>query len=370
MGEPLEPIRLIFAEGVLRAWREEIASPPVRERLDVLAATGPFPSEIGPRLRVRELRARRAAWETYTGAAHALDVLHFGRLTHLRSTDDDDFRTAMAECLAAWFFAGRLKWQVSPQPVATARPLEMRIPGRKVEVEVAVRVPFLGRPVRRIASVDDLDLLLHEVRSAAHQFSDGGPNLLFLAPGLSSSAPGPAERMRLIHAARENRPALWRPDFATFGARSFHHWPPLPTPLSDGRFLRQWAERGWLPDRARISAIVYVEERLVERFPFPWGELFDWSQSESIADACILTRALERHHAADNRAHIDHHVLVVHNPHADHAIDPAPFDGLPQLRPTVGKVSRLRKGPRLETPIDLPRDRRKVSRRRRRPPRK
>lgn len=370
MGDSLEPIRLIFADEVLAAWREEFAFPPLRERLDVLAATGPFPSELGPRLRVRELRCRRAAWETYVDAAQALDVMHFGRLARLRASDDEEFRTAMAECLTAWFFAGPLKWQVMPQPLATGRPLEMRIPGRKAEVEVAVRVPFLGRPVRRIASVDDLDLLLHEVRSASHQFSDGGPNLLVIAPGLSSSAPGLPERMRLLRAVRQNRPSLWRPDFATFGALG----PPLPTPLSDGRFLKQWAERGWLPDRARVSAIIYIEERLVERHPFPWGELFFWSQTRSHRDAQILARALDRHHSTDravNPAYIGHHVLIVHNPHADHAIDVEPFGGFTQLRPETGKVSRLRKGPRMETPIDLPRDR--SSRRRahrRRPPRK
>jgi hypothetical protein len=235
---------------------------------------------------------------------------------------------------------------VLPQPVTTLRPFELRVPGRPWEVEAAVRVPFLGarasgKAVRRVASVDDLDLLLGETRSAANQFSDGGPNLLVIAPPLDEPRPTLPERARLRAALRANDPSLWRRDFAAAAALG----PPAPNPLSDGKFLRQWAERGWLPDRGRVSAIVYLEERYVETHPFPWEALFEWVWTRTRDHARAVEERLLAQLSDENRVHVGHRVVIVHNPHADHLVDPEPFGAFTQIRPSGARPSPLGRGP-------------------------
>src|SRR5437870_2373189 len=134
MGGELVPLRQVLVPEVLDAWCEEAAFASVLDRLEVLSACGPVPSAsptswaaIG---RIRALRARRAAWEAYLDAAAACDVINHGRLARLRGVPDDDFRTAVAECLAVWFFAGWLRWNILPQPLTSGRPFELRIPNR------------------------------------------------------------------------------------------------------------------------------------------------------------------------------------------------------------------------------------------------
>src|SRR5262249_18476950 len=125
MGGDRSSLRQVFVDEVLDGWREEGSFSSVLERLEVLTATGPVPAPSPTSWaaieRVRAQRARRAAWEAYLDAAIACDVINHGRLARLRSVPDDDFRAAMAECLAVWFFAGRLGWTVLPQPLTTGR---------------------------------------------------------------------------------------------------------------------------------------------------------------------------------------------------------------------------------------------------------
>ncbi len=86
------------------------------DRCEVLTARGSATSDPGVDRKVRVLRARRAAWETYLDSADACGLLDVDLLARLRGRDDDDFRGAIAECLSAWVLSTCLGYRLTPRP--------------------------------------------------------------------------------------------------------------------------------------------------------------------------------------------------------------------------------------------------------------
>ena len=135
MTTPTSALEQVFDEPTLAAFRAYLSnSPPpphashVRWRLDVLTAHGPAPSDPIAARRLKQLRARRAAFETYVEAARACGVLDTNLCGRLRSVDEDSFRAALSECLACWLFAGMLGYHVTPRPAGRPRKqLEFRV---------------------------------------------------------------------------------------------------------------------------------------------------------------------------------------------------------------------------------------------------
>jgi hypothetical protein len=124
---PSEPLWAIFTPEVVDAL-QRIPNPSstLNFRLRVLAAGGLNPSPLN-----QALRAYKSAWEVYLFAAFACGLLEGEHGSELRGrvtgADDDNFRSAMSECLAAWYLAGRLKLRIEPRPEGrTGRPLNLR----------------------------------------------------------------------------------------------------------------------------------------------------------------------------------------------------------------------------------------------------
>jgi hypothetical protein len=110
---PSEPLWAIFTPDVIR--QLSLVGKPSRDlelRRQVLAAGGL--NSHAPR--GQALRARKAAREVYLFAAFACGLLEDPHGADLRSrltgVDDDNFRSAMSECLAAWYLAGKRKLPV------------------------------------------------------------------------------------------------------------------------------------------------------------------------------------------------------------------------------------------------------------------
>jgi hypothetical protein len=182
---PAEPLWAIFTPEVLdRLSRIRRPSPDLTFRLSVLAAGG----LASHNSRGRVLRARKSAWEVYLIAAFACGLFEgeHGAEVRARLTgeDDDNFRSAMSECFAAWYLAGKRKLRVLSRPEGRpGHPLELliKLPDGDVNVEVKA-------PLRRITEEfwwgDDSDVLQGVLKTANGQFEAGKRNLLVVVPSL------------------------------------------------------------------------------------------------------------------------------------------------------------------------------------------
>lgn len=314
---PQDPLKEVFGSvGRVDLRDYPSASEQLRFRLDVLAASGPYPSDEDVAYDLCFLRARKAAWETYLYAAFACGMFEGTEGQDLRarltSVDDANFRSGMSECETCWFLAGRMKLPVDPgAPGRDSKNLEMQILLADQIVGVEVKAPFRETPrtppgrARLVPAGEDSDKIERCLKAANKQFSKGGPNVLVIVPSL----PRPlfTRRRPLLHAAYGQSKLTWQVNTRTGEAAG-----PLTTQFfPEGKFLETKLPGGrslkpdGFPAYRRVSALLCIEERLVEKGT-PSGTSVTW---------------------------VDHNVLVLHNPYAYHPVSPDIWDEFPQLVP-------------------------------------
>jgi hypothetical protein len=181
---PAEPLWEVFTPHAIEALRRRSKpSGALDFRLRVLHAGG-----LNPSTENQALRAYKSAWEVYLFAAFACGLFDGDHGKDLRArltgVDDDSFRSAMSECLAAWYVAGHLKLAITPRPEGRpGHPLEFAITHRDGDINVEVKAPH-----RAVTTTfwwgDDSDLLQGALREANKQFAKGSRNLLVLVPTL------------------------------------------------------------------------------------------------------------------------------------------------------------------------------------------
>jgi len=338
---PADPLRTVFPPEIMAEWRKR----PTRElvqRLEILCACGPYPSDAVAAAKLRRLRARKAAWETYLLTAFACGLFEGSRGNDLRgrltSADPDDFRSAMAECLVCWFLAGRMKLPVDSAAAGrNGRTLDMRLVTDQGDIGVEVKAPFRALPKpppgKRTVSWcgDDSDKIAQALESANKQFDDATANILVLVPQLRTRMF--SNRKDLLKAAFGQSKITCQINMATgeIGPTEVKFFP-------DGKFLNTDRPGGkplkpdGFPAYRRISAMVCIEEKIAEKYPFPdplvlldeeaRGEMWPpWK------------RACDVHFSAENEAWIEHDVLVLHNPHAYYLLPQQMWEPFPQLVP-------------------------------------
>jgi hypothetical protein len=127
-------------------WNTRSPSDRLQTRLAILHSGGLNPSPLN-----RELRAFKAAWEAYLTAAFAIglfDGRHGAELrVRLTGTDDNNFSSAMSECFAAWYLAGRRRLELEPRPSGRgAHCLEFAIKCDGGDINVEVKALRLQLP--------------------------------------------------------------------------------------------------------------------------------------------------------------------------------------------------------------------------------
>ncbi len=150
MGLPANPLLTAIPHDARDSWRSR-PTPELVRRLEILCASGPRPAERVQAVRLMYDRAVRAAWETYVFCAFACGLFEGQRGKELRgrfgSRSDDDFRSAMAECQACWFLAGRLGFPVSGKaPGRGNKMLDMKAVIDDQDVGVEVKAPYREPP--------------------------------------------------------------------------------------------------------------------------------------------------------------------------------------------------------------------------------
>jgi len=332
---PADVLEEAFPPLVRERWRTRPTAELV-ERLQVICACGPYPTDARRAIELRARRARKAAWEAYLMSSFVRGFFAEERGCDLKqrlaSRDKAQFKAAMAECMTCWLLAGRLKLPLTADaPGRNGRNLEMQIVIDGAWTGVEVKSPFRERSTTRAENGDDSAKVAQAMETANRQFSADRPNILVLAPHLRRSMIN--FRSDLLRAAFGESKITWQVNVQTGESG-----PVEVQFFSDGHFLNTRKPRGGslkadgLPGYRRISAILVVEETIAERFPFPNPfALLDKTKRDYLWP--IWTRERELHFSRENCVWIDHRVLTVHNPYAYHPLSHTAFELFPQLLP-------------------------------------
>ena len=96
-------------------------------------------------------------------------------------------------------------------------------------------------------------------------------------------------------------------------------------------------KRDGFPGYRRVSAIFCIEEKVVDKYPFPDPfALLDKARRGDIWPA--WEKARERHWSGDNERWVEHDVLLLHNPYAYHQLSHGPWSDFPQLVPVADEM--------------------------------
>jgi hypothetical protein len=286
----------IFTEEVIKKWRiHPSTSKALSHRIDVITASGPEPSDDFMACKLKYWRAQKAAWEAYITAAHACGFFDDddGRdlIKRITGIDDDNFRSALAECKACWFFAGKLHYKVIPRPFGrNGRKLDLLVQIGDSSLYVEVKAPYKEFDEEGFWD-DDFVKISSCVGQANKQFAKRKDNILFIAPEL---------RFKLYYSRYNLIKALYgRKGISIVFNNTTGEaiGDPYPVFNPNGRFLNRILTNGKLgtPGYTRLGAVVSFEEA--------YGK----SQLPSKPDL-------------DDKIWIYHKVLVAHNPFASNPI--------------------------------------------------
>ena len=340
---PAKPLLAAIPPEVREGWGKNPTSELPR-RLEFLCACGPKPSDDLGMMRLMHHRAVRAAWETYVYCAFACGLFAGNRGKELQgrlaSRNPDNFRSAMSECLACWFLAGRLGLPVTGNASGRgAKMLDMKTIIDCHDVGVEVKAPHREHPLEgQVWYGHDGDLLVQCLDTANKQFADDVANILILVPQLR--IPVAVLRRQLVTALYGEEKITCSIDTRTGGPAG-----PVNTKFfPDGRLLRRrrpsgaWVKLNGMPGFTRISTVIVIEEQMQEKYPHPFTTLGHKMMEDSgygaVQDA--WNRQLALNNDSDNHCWIDHNVLVAHNPHARQPLESEMFAGFVQFR-NLGK---------------------------------
>ena len=299
---PSDALASVFTAEVLAKLRRACRdSEELQFRLEVLTACGPYPSDPRKAERLRLRRARKAAWEAYVGAAYACGLLggprHDEIAGRLTSTNEEDFRSAMAECLACWFFTAKLGLAVRPaDSVSSGKVPDLLVVLDSQKIHVEVKAPFRKWTLEPFRG-GETDILQHRVEDAKQQLPEGGPNIVFLVPRLRGSICD--FRYDLTHAVLGEHMIEVPINVETGDPAG----PPRDTFQPRGLFLKLWGRKR-SPHYTRVSAVVCLED----------DEIASSNQVDPRAPCIVI-----------------HNAIIVHNPYATVLVPRTIWGDYPQL---------------------------------------
>jgi hypothetical protein len=277
-----DPLVKIFTPDVMKTLSGvALPSEALKTRLAVLAAADYEPDQFG-------LSVMKNAWRGHLQVAFDCGLLDDGHGNDLRARltgiDDNNFMSAISECLTAWFLSRTLALQIKPRPTGrSGKVLEFAIVLPDGDIRVEVKAPHRPIPTRVAPQWGDESEMLKSVIFAANrQFKAGDRNLLVIVPGWSVvwCVPDKLRRIILLKALFGESVIQVPIDPRTGG-------PVGPTTTgfrASGEFLKTWNSK---PGEGEAKSV---------RFTRIGGVLLI---NQTVADA-----------------HVDLSALMVHNPHA------------------------------------------------------
>lgn len=291
----------VFDSACREGWLRQF-SPELGGRLDVLVARD-RPSDDEPWLPVLENRARRAAWESYLNVAKRLGLFdgENGRelLGRFRSLHAASFRSALSECLVAWFLSYEARLNVRSRASGQNRSvIDLAIILSNGSVNVEVKAPLIEHPVGDVFWRNDEPVFRKALSKSARQFAAGEVNILCLVPtAWYSSYYDPSQVIHALYGRSAIRFPVVDPSKGVLGE-------PGPVFVPSGSLLR-FDRKIQDYQRTRISAVLIIEERI---------------------------------HREEIPNYVAHNALLLHNPHAKRPLDTSIFRGIPQFAPRNGEM--------------------------------
>jgi hypothetical protein len=294
-----DPLTKIFTPEVMEKLDSIVSKSEVLQfRLTVLRADDSKPDPFG-------LLVMKNAWRDYLEAAFNCELLTSAQGDELRArlagTDDENFASAISECLAAWVLTRKFGFQINPRPPGRAgKVLEFAIVLADGEINVEVKAPHsaITGPILG----DDSESFRQTIFSANRQFKPGNRNLLVIVADRSSTRllPDALRRGTLLKALLGESVIQVPIDPRTGG-------PAGPTTTgfqASGEFLKTWRsntnEEGTKSPRfTRISGVFLI----IQDMPGDGINLY---------------------------------ALLVHNPHAQSALPRDIWTGVPQFTDNNG----------------------------------
>lgn len=253
------PLRELFTPDVLDRLANKSRPAPSKwdtegeciRRRDLVLRTIGRPSSSPSRI------ALQRAWASYLRVADACGLLAIPDVrSRLVGSDDEGFRSVMAECCAAWYFARRRRARVIPNPASKAtKNFDLVIERDGLTVHAEVKAPYVPRLNKGWAG-DDSEVLSTAVKKAGEQFKRGHSNLVVLVPSLRT--PISDERGQLLKALIGKQ--VLEVFVSLDGSKAP---PPKPVFLQNGKLAKRWpdGEGAFRSHLTRVSAVMSIEHR-------------------------------------------------------------------------------------------------------------
>ena len=286
-------LKEIFSKSVRDKWRANLSSEELRQRLEIIEASGPEPSDPYKKAYLKYLIKRKSAWDTYLTSANILKLFdgEHGKdlIARLRDPNYYNFRSAIAECMTAWFLAGKLKFQLTPRPKGRKNnnPLEFLITNNGDEIYVEVKSPYRDATVGGWG--DGSDLLQSVLKSANRQFKPNVANLLAIIPDFPLSVF--SYRRQFTTAFFGNQAIVIPINTQTGGPAG----PETIEVRASGHFLKRFKANG-APRFTRVSSVISIEETIDEGLSY-----------------------------------VEHNALVIHNPYSTKPLSREIWKDIPQF---------------------------------------
>ncbi len=242
-------MKKIFNEEVISKWKR-LASKgnTIIFRLEVLSACGPDPLDTRRRRWNKTQRARKAAWEAYINAADQLGFLDNDRISRLRSDRDSDFRGAMAECLAIWYFHVIIGQVLSKH---SKREFQCSFRNSAINVEVKSPISDLVSTNQARFAGNDSQLIQNTLKLACKQLNKNEPNIVVFVAELKE--PVTLQMFRNPFFA-----ALYGQDVIKFEVGNPESVRNEFKP--DGKWIKA------NPEFTRIGAVVCLQEKIIDKY--------------------------------------------------------------------------------------------------------
>lgn len=301
---PTDPFAEVFTHDVIGNLLDQVnPSRALAERAAVLSACGPIPVDEPLAGQVRRRRAQKAAWDAYLTTAQVCGLLDGGHgqdvWMRLRGTKDENFRSALAECRAAWFLAARMTLPTSAKPPgANGSVPDLAVDDEEGNITIEVKPPY-REPIYAWYSGfigDDAPMLVACLDVANKQFPSGGRNVLLLVAKTKFGHSGVPRRSESIKASFGQTKIIVPIDLEHGGPAG----EATTEFFAQGKFLKIWGDK---PRFTRVSAVLSLGERYVEG---PSGPL-------------------------PQNGWVNHQWLVLHNPYCRYPVRQHLWGPCPQL---------------------------------------
>ncbi len=245
---------IFTADVIERLKRHPAPSTTLTRRIDILTGTETPDADRDTQNWNLILCARKAAWNKYLSAMRGAGLLDDDVRARLTDTDDDNFRSALAECLTCHFLARVLGLDIFGRHEGrpgTALDFGVRHAGGDVSVEV--KSPYAEKPAGSYWG-DHSDILEPVLDVANKQFLEGRRNVLALVPLVDF--PVLAGRKPYVKAFFGEPKIVFTIDKRTGRAIG----EPETRFITEGKFLKLWPE----PRFTRTGAVIAIRENVVE----------------------------------------------------------------------------------------------------------